>query len=317
MKIVTITLNPSLDKSTTTDRLLADEKLRCQAPTYEPGGGGINVSRAIKHMGGDTLCIYLAGGPAGDKMEALLKEEGIQQKLIRGKENTRENFMVMESSTNQQFRFGLPGAEVTEEELDECLQGIKDLPDEVEYLVASGSLPPGAPDDFYGKIAQIAQERNIQCVIDTSGKALQKAAEMGVCFMKPNLRELSQMAGKEEISAMEQEEIAQSIIEQGKAQMLVVSLGARGAMLATKDRIEYVVPPTVKQKSTVGAGDSMVAGMVYALSRGEDLSDVIKWGVAAGTAATMTPGSELCRKEDTEEIFNWLKRKEKTGASTG
>lgn len=317
MKIVTLTLNPALDKSSKVKQLVPDEKLRCEAPTYEPGGGGINVSRAIRHMGGETMAIYLAGGPAGQKMEELLREEGIEQKVIKGKQNTRENFMVTESSTNNQFRFGMPGLEVSQEELDECLKAIKELPDEVEYLVASGSLPPGAPDDFYGKIAQIAQERNIQCVIDTSGAALQKAAEMGVCLMKPNLRELSQMAGKEEISAMEQEEIAGEMIRKGKAKMLIVSLGARGAMLATKDRIEYVVPPTVKQKSTVGAGDSMVAGIVLSLSRGDELSDVIKWGVAAGTAATMTPGTELCRKEDVEEIYNWLKKKEKTGASTG
>lgn len=317
MKIVTLTLNPALDKSTTIKQLIPEEKLRCEEPTYEPGGGGINVSRAIRIMGGETLAIYLAGGPAGQKMEELLREEGIEQKVIRGKKNTRENFMVMESSTNNQFRFGMPGEEVSKEELDACLQAIKELPDEVEYLVASGSLPPGAPDDFYGQIAQLAQERNIQCVVDTSGKALQKAAEMGVCLMKPNLRELSQMAGKEMISAMEQEEIANQIIKEGKAKMLIVSLGARGAMLVTDNKIQYVVPPTVAQQSTVGAGDSMVAGIVLSLSRGDELSEVIKWGVAAGTAATMTPGTELCRREDVEEIYNWLKEKEKTGASTG
>lgn len=317
MKIVTLTLNPALDKSTTIKQIIPDEKLRCEEPSYEPGGGGINVSRAICTMGGETLAIYLAGGPAGQKIEELLREEGIQQLVIKGKKHTRENFMVMESSTNNQFRFGMPGEEVSQEELDACLQAIKDLPDGVEYLVASGSLPPGAPDDFYGKIAQIAQERNIQCVIDTSGNALHKAAEMGVCLIKPNLRELSQLAGKEKISAMEQEEIADRVIREGKAKMLIVSLGARGAMLATDKHIEYVVPPTVNQQSTVGAGDSMVAGIVLSLSRGDELSDVIKWGVAAGTAATMTPGTELCRKEDVEEIFNWLKKKEKTGASTG
>ncbi|WP_017731150.1 1-phosphofructokinase family hexose kinase [Nafulsella turpanensis] len=314
MKIVSLTLNPSLDKSTRTDHLLPDEKLRCEAPVYEPGGGGINVSRAIKHMGGDSLAIYLAGGASGEKMQELLKEEGIQQQIIRGKNATRENFIITESTTNRQYRFGMPGAEVTTEELQQCLQALKELPDEVEYLVASGSLPPGAPDDFYGQVARIAREQNIQCVIDTSGPALQKAAEMGVCMMKPNLGELSKLADKEHISAMEQEEVAKRIIEQGKAQLLIVSLGPRGAMLATKDKIEYVVPPTVKQQSTVGAGDSMVGGIILSLSRGDDLSDVIKWGVAAGTAATMTPGSELCRKEDVEEIFAWLKHKEKTGA---
>ncbi len=317
MKIVTLTLNPALDKSANVKQLIPEEKLRCDTPVYEPGGGGINVSRAIKIMGGESLAIYLAGGPSGQKMEELLEEEGIQQQVIRGKQNTRENFMVMETSANKQYRFGMPGADVSKEELDQCLQVIEDLPDNVEFLVASGSLPPGAPDDFYGRIAKIAQERGIQCVIDTSGEALRKAAEMGVCLMKPNLNELSLLAGKEHVSAREQEEIAKKVISLERAKMLIVSMGARGAMLATKDTIEYVVPPTVKQQSTVGAGDSMVAGIVLSLSRGEALTDVIKWGVAAGTAATMTAGTELCRREDVEEIYQWLKSKEKTDAPTG
>lgn len=308
-KIVTLTLNPALDKSTETERLLPDEKLRCDPPRWEPGGGGINVSRAIRLLGGDSLCIYLAGGPTGYKLEELMKEEGINQQRIESKEATRENLVIYEKSSQRQYRFGMPGAQVSEEELEACLQAIRDLPEGVEYLVASGSLPTGAPDDFYGKITQLTNEMGIRCVVDTSGKALLKAAEQGVGLLKPNLGELSQLAGKEHVNAMEQEEIAKQIISQGKASMLAVSLGPRGAMLATKEHIEYVVPPTVKILSTVGAGDSMVAGMVLALSLGKSQPDMIRWGVAAGTAATMTPGSELCRREDVEEIYKWLVEK--------
>ena len=308
-KIVTLTLNPALDKSTETVRLMPDEKLRCDPPRWEPGGGGINVSRAIKFLGGDSLCIYLAGGPSGAKMEELLQEEGINQQRIPGKEATRENMVVYEKSTRRQYRFGMPGAKVTEEELEACLEAVRKLPEGVEYLVASGSLPTGAPDDFYGKIARIAHDKGFKLAIDTSGSALTHAAEQGVCLLKPNLSELSSLAGKEQINAMEQEEIAHEVISKGKAKMLAVSLGPRGAMLATNDLIEYVVPPTVKQLSTVGAGDSMVAGMVLSLSRGDSLQDMIRWGVAAGTAATMTPGSELCRRQDVEEIYKWLKEK--------
>lgn len=317
MKIVTLTINPALDKSTYVERLLPDKKLRCEEPVYEPGGGGINVSRAIKIMGGESKVIYVAGGSSGDKMTGLLEQEGIDQQVIKSKNPTRENFMVMESSTNNQFRFGMPGSELNKATLKECFQVIESLPDEVEFLVASGSLPPGAPDDFYGQIAQIARNKNIRCVVDTSGQALQKVADVGVYLMKPNLRELGQLAGKENMSAMEQEDVARGIVDQGKAEILIVSLGASGAMLAVKDRIEYVVPPRVKQDSTVGAGDTMVGGIVLSLSRGDDLRDVLNWGVAAGTAATMTPGTELCRKNDVEEIFDWLRKKEKTGASSG
>ncbi|MEX2592662.1 MAG: 1-phosphofructokinase family hexose kinase [Anditalea sp.] len=317
MKIVTLTLNPALDKSTAIDSLQPDKKLRCEVPTYEPGGGGINVSRAIKILGGQSLAIYAGGGPAGDKIQELLEQEGVDQHCIPIKNPTRENLVVMEKSTKNQYRFGMPGSEMSEKELQECLDAIKDLPNEVEYLVASGSLPLGAPDDFYGEIAKMAQDKNIKYVIDTSGNALVKAAGPGVCIMKPNLGELSQLAEKEEITGMEQEEIAQKIIKDEKASILIVSLGARGAMVATKDTIEYVIPPTVKQNSTVGAGDSMVAGIILSMSRGDELRDAIKWGVAAGTAATMTPGTELCRKKDVEKIFKWLSNKEEKDASIG
>lgn len=308
-KIVTFTLNPALDKSTSVERLLPEDKLRCDKPTWEPGGGGINVSRAIKNLGGDSLCIYIGGGHTGQKMEALLKQEGIRQYRIEGKNPTRENLVVYEKSTDRQYRFGMPGEEVSQQELDACLEAIRQLPEDVKYLVASGSLPPGAPDDFYGQIARMARDRNIRCIIDTSGKALQKVTEVGGCLLKPNLSELSQLAGKDHINALEQEEIAKELISKGKASMLAVSLGPRGAMLATKEHIEYVVPPTVKQSSTVGAGDSMVAGMVLALSLGKSQLDMIRWGVAAGTAATMTPGSELCRRKDVDDIYNWITEK--------
>lgn len=310
MKIVTLTLNPALDKSTSIDRLQAQKKLRCEEPVYHPGGGGVNVSRAIKILGGDSLAIYAGGGPVGDKIEELLKKEGVNQQRISTNNNTRENLMVFESSTRNQYRFGMPGAKIGQEELQKCLDEIRNLPDDVKYLVASGSLPPDAPDDFYGTISEIAKSKNIKCLVDTSGKALVKASERGVCIMKPNLGELSTLAEKEEISGLEQEEIAKKIINQGKADILIVSLGARGAMLVTQDTVEYVVPPTVKQDSTVGAGDSMVAGLILSLSRGDELKDAVKWGVAAGTAATITPGTELCRKKDVEIIFKWLKEKE-------
>jgi 6-phosphofructokinase 2 len=141
---------------------------------------------------------------------------------------------------------------------------------------------------------------------------LQKTAEAGVYLLKPNLRELGQLAGKENMSVMEKEEVAREIIDQGKAEILIVSLGAEGAMLVTKNKIEYAVPPKIKQNSTVGAGDTMVGGIVLSLSRGDDLRDVLNWGVASGTAATMTPGTELCRKNDVEEIFDRLTKKERT-----
>jgi len=309
MKIVTLTMNPALDKSIRIEQLQPYKKLRSKAPTYDAGGGGINVSRAIKILGGESLAIFAAGGSTGEKIRELLDEEGVENRMIGIEDNTRENLMVMEKSTDDQFRFGMPGSKLNQEEIQKCTDTVSALSEDAAYIVASGSLPRNVPTGYYGEIAALAKKKNAKCVVDTSGKALEEAANRGVCLMKPNLGELSALVGKKEIFGMEQEDIAAKIIRESKAEVLIVSLGPRGAMVATKKDIQYVIPPTVKKRSVVGAGDSMLAGIILSQSRGEDLLTSVKYGVAAGTAATMTPGTDLCRKEDVEKIFEWLKDK--------
>ncbi|TXK46381.1 hexose kinase [Pontibacter qinzhouensis] len=305
-KIVTITLNPALDKSTTANRVVHEKKIRCDAPLYEPGGGGINVSRAIKKLGGESCAWFLSGGPSGERLEELLHEEGVNFWAAKAKNWTRENLMVYEKATGEQYRFGMPGPEVYEPEWKQFIDKLEQAEEIPEYVVASGSLPPGVPEDFYYQLAVVAHKRGFKLVVDTSGEALMKAAGEGLYLIKPNLGELAALAGKESITAMEQEDIAKKVLADGKCKVLVVSLGARGAMLATKDGIHYVGSPTVKQLSAVGAGDSMVGGMILSLLKGWSMLDVVRYGVAAGTACTMTPGSELCRKEDTEQIYKWI-----------
>jgi 6-phosphofructokinase 2 len=163
------------------------------------------------------------------------------------------------------------------------------------------------PHDFYSRIAEIAVRKNFKLIIDTSGEPLKKAAGEGIYLMKPSLSELTSLAGQEKISEPEQEKFAAKVISEGKTKILVISMGGRGAMLASKDGFQYFLPPTVKLESTVGAGDSMVGAMVLKLLENWPLSEVVRYGVAAGAAATMTPGSELCRAEDTEEIYLWMK----------
>ncbi len=253
MRIATLTLNPALDKNTWIDKLQPEKKLRCEEPIYEAGGGGLNVSRAISILGGESYAIYAAGGATGDKLDELLNQEGIEEHRIYIKRSTRVNLLVTERSTGNQYRFGMPGDELSEEELQQCIDAIWNIPDGIEYLVASGSLPPDSSSDFYGIISGIAHDKNLKFIVDTSGKALEKAAETGVFMIKPNLRELSQLAGKEEITGMEQEEIAGRIIKEGKAEIIVLSMGARGAMMVSSKGTEYIVPPTVKPASTVGA----------------------------------------------------------------
>ncbi|WP_205503596.1 1-phosphofructokinase family hexose kinase [Rufibacter psychrotolerans] len=307
MKIITITVNPAIDKSTRVEAVAPEKKLRCAKPVFEPGGGGINVSRAIKKLGGESCAWFLSGGPTGEKLGELLKAEGVSFRQFRCQEPTRENLVVFEESSRQEYRFGMPGPQITEPEWRQLLQALEELEETPEFVIASGSNPPGVPSDFYAQIAEIALKKGFKLIVDTSGEALLKAAGKGIYLLKPNLNELTALANKEVISAQEQEDLATQVLREGKSQVLVVSLGPRGAMLASPEGFDYVVPPTVKQESAVGAGDSMVGAMVLKLQEGWPLPDVVRYGVAAGTAATMTPGSELCRKPDVESIYQWLK----------
>jgi 6-phosphofructokinase 2 len=306
-KIVTITFNPCIDKSTTIASLLPEKKLRCSVPKFEPGGGGLNVSRAIKKIGGDSLAIFTSGGHTGHFLEQLTKDECVNFKSVRIQNNTRENLIVLDCSSNQQFRFGMPGPQINDQEWENVLAALEEEND-VEFVVASGSLSPGIPLDIYGRIAKIANKKKAKLFVDTSGPALQHAINEGVYLLKPNLSELSSLAGKEEIHAEAVDDVAREIINRGQCEIIVVSMGPAGAILVTKDQDFHVTPPAVKQRSTVGAGDSMVAGIVWALSNGETLVKALELGVACGTAATMNPGTELCKVEDVNKLLGLIRR---------
>ncbi len=304
--IFTLTLSPAFDKSTSVDHVLPEHKLRCDNPIYQPGGGGINVSRAIKKIGGTSVALYPIGGDSGNHFKALLTEEGIEQITFQVKNWTRENFIVVERSTNHQFRFGMPGTEIYKEEWEQMLAVIQDPNNTFEYFVVSGSTPKGVPNEFYTRLAQIVRQKNARLILDTSGDALKHSLKEGIYLCKPNINELSEIVGKNLITKAQQEAAALEIIKDGKVEILVVSLGADGALIASKEGIHYAVPPKVEKKSTVGAGDSMVAGMTLALSKNKGHADVIKYGVACGTAATMNFGTELCKLEDVERIYKSL-----------
>jgi 6-phosphofructokinase 2 len=311
MQVVTLTINPALDKSTFVEEIAPDHKLRCEAPVFEPGGGGINVSRAMKRMGGESLALYLSGGATGNVLSELLDNEGLTHIPIPSIKWTRENFAVTERATDRQYRFGMPGSIIPEEEWKYTLMKLEKIRPAPEFIVASGSLPQGVPDDYYARVATIAKHMGAKLILDTSGEALKKAAGIGVYLLKPNAAELADMAGKEDMTPAEREAFAQQLVREGLCEVMVVSLGAKGALLVTKEKVYRAEPPAIKPKSTVGAGDSMVAGMVYTLAQGWPLADVLKYGVAAGTATAMSPGSELCKKEDIEKIFSWLQEQEK------
>lgn len=307
--IVTITVNPSLDQFTSIGQVTPNIKLRCSSPTYQAGGGGINVSRAIRRLGGSSMAIFPCGGSNGQILKSIIKDKAIEHVAISIQGATRENFTVFEDQAQQAYRFVLPGPELIESEWKSILNALSDMNPKPAYIVASGSLPSGVPDDFYQHVAKIAHAINSRLIIDTSGKPLELALKEGAFLLKPNIRELGELAG-EEIKSEEQEiEIAQSLIQSGGTEVMVVSLGAGGALLVTQDHVEQFRTPTVPIRSKLGAGDSMVAGIVLSLANGWNMQQAVMYGNAAGAATVMTEGTQLCTKDDTDRLYRRLKGK--------
>jgi len=276
--------------------------MRCAPPRYDPGGGGINVARAVHALGGDAVAVFPVGGPAGEMIRHLLGQEGVPHQPIAIAGFTRESLAVEDRGTGQQFRFILPGPEISERDQERCLDQLSEVAAEATYIVASGSLPLGVPEDFYARVAELAQTLGKRLVLDTSGAALKRAGH-GIYLLKPSLRELQDLVGREIGTPFEQEFAAREVIEQGRSEIVVLSLGEEGALLVTAEECARFAAVPVQARSTVGAGDSMLAGIVLGLSRGLALREAVRFGLAAGAAALLGSGTELCRRSDVERLY--------------
>lgn len=295
--IATVTLNPALDIATATDQVVPAHKLRCAAPRYDPGGGGINVARVIHTLGGEATAVFPSGHATGMALVSMLEEEGVPVRAIPVAGATRISMTVAERTSGAEFRFVLPGPTLNETERQAVLDTIRALAGRGGYIVASGSLPPGVPADFHARIARVVHAAGARAIVDTSGPALAACAGCGAYLMKPSLRELEELCGPlgDDAAIVA---AARDLIARDFAEMLLVSRAERGAMLVTRDDATPFAPIPVTPVSAVGAGDSMVAAVTLALSRGASPHEAARHGIAAGTAALMTPGTELVRPAD-------------------
>lgn len=304
--ILTVTLNPCIDKSSKVDVLKPESKLRCSEVLNEPGGGGINVSKALIKLYTPTVALFPAGGHNGNMLCSLLKEEGILFHAVDTRSETRENWVVLETSTNNQYRFTFPGREVKEETIKTMVDQIRSF--SPDYVVASGSLPPGLPAYFYGLVVKNSTAAGAKCIVDTSGEALQALKGKHAYLIKPNISELCNMLNISRLDSNEIPKAAQQAIRDGFAEIIVVSMGPDGAWLVSNDEEYFVKAPAVKKKSTVGAGDSMVAGITAMLQKQRPLKEAIAFGVACGSAATMNEGTQLFNREDAEYLYGIISK---------
>ncbi len=301
--VVTLTLNPAIDESASVAQVLSERKLRCGPARYEPGGGGINVSRVLSRLGDDAPAIYPAGGPAGERLSRLLDEEGVTRWPVRIEGWTRENLNILEESSGRQYRFCREGPALSPEDVERCVGLVRGVRPAPAFLVASGSLPPGVAPDFYARMARLARESGTRLVLDASGEALKMAARTGVFLLKPSLREfqdLMEAPGADEARLVE---LGRELVARGGCDLLVLSLGSGGALWIAAEGEGRVSAPSVPVSSSVGAGDSMVAGMIHRLLRGSEVGVAVRYGVAAAAASVTMPGTALCRAEDVERLY--------------
>lgn len=300
--IITITFNPCIDKSFSTEKITPDRKLPCSQLRIDPGGGGINVARAVRKLGGEALAVFPAGGPHGQLLTQLLNDERVPVSPIWVDKDTRENINVTESSTNRQFRFVVQGPVLDEAAWSRCLAGLDQL-ENGGYVVVSGSLPEPWPQDIFSRIKKVTADRQAHVVVDTSGGALMTAVQCGVELIKPSLRELDALARAMGLQPGGPVETARQLVSRGLAEGVVISAGPDGAILVAESGVTEIPALQVPKASTVGAGDSMVGGIVLQLARGKPLADAVRYGVACGTAAVMNPGTSLCRQDDADELY--------------
>ncbi len=300
--IVTLTLNPTIDGSSSAERIIPLRKIRTSDERYHPGGGGINVARVVQELGGDALALYFAGGAPGNLLEELLRSADINAQRISIQGHTRIAHTVFERASGQEYRFVPDGPEISPRELDACLATLEKH--DFDYIVASGSLPRGLPVDAYHQVIDIASRKRARVVLDTSGAALRATLDKGVYLVKPSIGELESLLGH---PVRNPEAAARALIEAGNAEIVAVTLGRDGAVLVAKDGTWRLKAPPVETRSAVGAGDSFVAAIAVAIARGWPLDSAFAYAVAAGTAAVLSPGAELARSADVERLYETLR----------
>ncbi len=303
--VVTYTPNPAIDSWARCDLVIPGEKTRVGEVRYDPGGGGINVARALREMGTPTRPVYLAGGTTGGVFTTLLSRARLEGRCVPIAGDTRISSVVFETEGGREYRFVADGPDVSDAESAAALAALAEEP--ASWVVASGSLPRGMPADHYATVARMAAARGVPFALDTSGAALAAcAAAGGFALLKVSRRELESLTGEPTADRASAIHAAIHLARASRIARVLVSLGADGAVLAHPDGAVAMDAPRVAIRSTVGAGDTFLAGFLHALTEGHDDGEALTWGVAAGSAACIRPGTQLARREDMDDLRSRL-----------
>jgi 6-phosphofructokinase 2 len=307
-RLITLTLNPALDLDADADAVVPTHKIRMHHEHADPGGGGVNVARVLYELGGNTLAILAAGGASGRVLEEMLDEAGVRRHSIVIKGRTRVSLNVQDCTSGLEYRFVPEGPTLSTEEFENCLRAVEQEPG--DWMIASGSLPHGVPEDTYAQVARIAIRKGQRFVVDTSGPALVAALEQGGCeLVKPSLGELENLVGRSLKDPAQQDAEAMALVRCGASRHVAVTLGVEGALLATADGVVRMPAMDVPMHSSVGAGDAFLAATTLALARGAAPEDALAWGTAAGATAIACAGTARLRRADVEARYRELRER--------
>ena len=299
--IYTVTLNPALDRYLVVERLLMEDTTRILSETQYAAGKGIDVSRVIRELGGQSVALGLVGGYDGLQLEGLLINAGVMADFTMISGETRTNIILREQKKNRQYAISAAGPNINATEIGLLYQNVNQIRN-MDYLILSGSLPRGVTPNLYGQLILAGKKKNAFIVLDTDGKALLEALDYQPSCIKPNLYELSRLAQRDLQTESDIVGFCDRLHDKGIPNILV-SMGRAGLLLSSVEQKIKAVAPPVEVDSAVGAGDSVVAGFVLAHSQGKDLADCLRLACAAGTATAQTPGTELCHRVDVEAIL--------------
>jgi len=304
--ILTITLNPAFDVSTSVGTVEPGPKLRCDQPRYDPGGGGVNVSRAISRLGGVSAAFVALGGQTGAMFHSLLDAEDFEVTQFEIEGNTRQSLAVLENSTKKQYRFQLPGPVWSPAQTASMLKHLRQHLSPGRVVVMSGSLPPGMQADIASTVNRLAVESGSLLMLDTSGAALTAASKNPgppFALLRMDGAEATEVSGRTFASPADLADYGLELIREGVANQLVMSMGSTGTVGVSANERFFCQPPKIETLSAIGAGDSMVAAIALELSRGASLKGAVRHGVAAAGSAVLTPATELCSKTVADEIL--------------
>ncbi len=298
--IVTLTINPTIDRVISVDRLAFEDRAYINSTRESAGGRGINASSVIHGFGGQTMAVLISGGEAGKRLEAHLNIDGLPFEVVPVENEIRTNLTITD-------RHGLTvnlnekGPELSKAEVARVERAIKDMLDRASWLMVCGSIPPGVPDSFYGRLIAAARKKKVKTLLHADGESLRLGIEERPTVATPNQQEAERLLGRNLLTRTHYLEAAERIRSMGP-ESVVLSLGSRGAIGAFRDGMVEALPPRVDAVCPIGAGDALSAAYTWSMVRKKNSVDALRWGVAAGTASARLPGMTFATLQQTEEM---------------